>query len=287
MHGGAWSLAAALAVLLTPAAPADDADTRAKIEQLENRLDELQKQLPRYGAQVGGAVVTVNQYREVNTQIEEVKDQIIRLTLGPELAVKYDEHRRRQAELGEQFRDLWADRTLDREQRQARMAEVRKEQTALSSQYAEVLSQSQAVRHRLNYRHFNTQRLERLKPLLKVTEEEWTALEPRIREVLRLQDELRRLSSRTRSVYLSAGPTPLWTVSQPSTPEGALAEVLKKEDASTDDIQAKIDALRKAREKQAELVAKTEKNLKAASHRLRELLTTRQEAVLIVEGILD
>jgi len=293
MNGRTWLLSAAMLVGLAAqdVALADSADTKARIEQLEKKLDELQGQMPTYGAQgrEGGTTVTVRRTRsiEIRTQVEEVKDQIIRLSLGAELALKYDRYRRRQAEFNQQYRDLWADRSLDREARQAQMAEIRKKQTALSSDYADVVSESQAVRQRLNYRRYHAQRLARLKPLLKVKDEEWKVLEPRIRDVLRRQDELRRLSSRTRASYFGAGGSFRWRATRTSSPEGALAEVLKKENATTPEIRAKIDAVRKAREERTNKVAEAEKKVKTARDHLRELLTTRQEGVLVVERILD
>jgi septal ring factor EnvC (AmiA/AmiB activator) len=69
----------------------------------------------------------------------------------------------------------------------------------------------------------------------------------------------------------------------PSTPVQAAREDLNKtldnKDASADDIKAKLTALRDAE-------TKAEGDLDKARQELKELLTQRQEAVLVMDGIL-
>lgn len=67
---------------------------------------------------------------------------------------------------------------------------------------------------------------------------------------------------------------------EPDPAQTALEEVLEKEDASADDIKAKLVSLRDARKKQ-------EAELKTAREDLRKVLTIRQEATLVLAGMLD
>ena len=60
----------------------------------------------------------------------------------------------------------------------------------------------------------------------------------------------------------------------------ALETLLEDENATSDEIKAKLSALRKAREK-------SKQELAAAQKELRELLTLRQEATLVVQGLLE
>jgi Spy/CpxP family protein refolding chaperone len=85
-------------------------------------------------------------------------------------------------------------------------------------------------------------------------DDEWTVVKPRFDKVMSLR--------------------------APLAEAGALRETLANENATAEDIKARVDALRKARAKQQE-------ELKAAREALRELLTPRQEALLVLEGIMD
>mgnify|MGYP001074398676 CR=1 FL=1 len=60
----------------------------------------------------------------------------------------------------------------------------------------------------------------------------------------------------------------------------ALQTTLENKDASADDIKAKLTALRTSR-------AKKEADLKSAREELRKVLTLRQEAQLVLMGMLD
>ena len=60
----------------------------------------------------------------------------------------------------------------------------------------------------------------------------------------------------------------------------ALREVLDKDDASPDQIRAKLTALRAAKESARQKLAAAQKNL-------REVLTLKQEAALVLGGQLD
>jgi len=66
-----------------------------------------------------------------------------------------------------------------------------------------------------------------------------------------------------------------------SSPEvEALRDALASQDTSTDDIKAKLQALRDARKKQ-------EADLETARENLKKVLTLRQEAILVEMGVLD
>lgn len=126
--------------------------------------------------------------------------------------------------------------------------------------------------------------VERLKEDLQVTDEEWTVLEPRVRKVVDLQRQGSPLGGGFRGGRGGGqggpgGPGGAGFV-QPLPQQGELRDALSKQDTSSDEIKAKVEALRKAR-------AKNDEELKAARTELRELLTPRQEAELIVRGILD
>lgn len=60
----------------------------------------------------------------------------------------------------------------------------------------------------------------------------------------------------------------------------ALETLLEDENATSDEIKAKLSVLRKAREK-------SKQELAVAQRELREFLTLRQEAILVVQGLLE
>lgn len=117
---------------------------------------------------------------------------------------------------------------------------------------------------------------DRLKEQLGVGDEEWTALEPLVQEVMTAQRELR--SGGRRMMF---GPPPREGENENSSTETeALRTLLDNPNAQAPDIKAKLDAYRAA-------VAKKETALKEAREKLRSALTIRQEAQLVLMGILD
>ena len=114
-------------------------------------------------------------------------------------------------------------------------------------------------------------------------DEEWKVIEPKLSKVI----ELNFASRMGRGGFFgrggnngggdrqrTGGDSPVGKASQD------LRETLDNKDASADDIAKKLTALRDAREKShAELVA--------AQKDLKEVLTQRQEAVLVMSGQLD
>lgn len=131
---------------------------------------------------------------------------------------------------------------------------------------------------------FQQAQLSRLKDLLGPTDEEWKVLEPRL---VKIQDLLRDSGARNgiasargrRGGFGGALPTDV----APSPVQQAardLQESLANKDAAPDDMKAKLTALRDAR-------ARLQADLNRAQDQLREVLTARQEAVLVMAGMLN
>lgn len=126
---------------------------------------------------------------------------------------------------------------------------------------------------------------DRLKESLKISDEEWTVLQPRIKKVTDLQRASRAGSMRGWGGRRNRGGddgdqqdertlTPI----QQTTKD--LQDVLEKEGATAEQIKAKLDAYRAAR-------VTAEAELTKSRAELRELLTINQEAQLVVMGILE
>lgn len=131
--------------------------------------------------------------------------------------------------------------------------------------------------------------MNQLKEQLGSPDDEWKAIQPRLEKVLTVQRESRsrgnfggRTNGRTRGGNNGADAN-----AQPAQPQSAVAQAsedLRKavadKSTSPEDIAKKLANLREAKEK-----AKAE--LAAAQKELRELLSARQEATLVTNGILD
>lgn len=126
----------------------------------------------------------------------------------------------------------------------------------------------------------------RLKELLECGDEEWTVIEPKVLKVL-------TLSSQSRGFNMgmifrrsnNQGNTPANRMDRPFRNQGdesltALQELLENKEATASQIKEQVDEVRKAREK-------SEQELAMARKELRELLTVRQEAILISIGLLN
>ena len=114
--------------------------------------------------------------------------------------------------------------------------------------------------------------MERLKKTLEATDEEWQALEPMVGEVLNKRRDLMvgRMGRRRRD-----------NAEDDTFPEAtALRESLEAEDAKPEDIKAKLAAYRAAKQKKTD-------DLKAAEDALKKVLTAKQEATLVLRGIID
>ena len=121
---------------------------------------------------------------------------------------------------------------------------------------------------------------DRMKEQLGASDEEWKALQPVIEHVQQLQ---RDAGGGMRMMFGPGGPggpgsdQPLSPTQQKS---ADLQATLQNESANADEIKGKLAALREARSK-----AKAE--LAKAQDALRELLTQRQEAVLVMMNVLE
>jgi hypothetical protein len=128
-----------------------------------------------------------------------------------------------------------------------------------------------------------------LKEQLGSPDEEWKLLQPKLDKVLTVQRESRGTrggfgGGRTRGGNnQDANATPA-APAQPQSAVAAASDDLRKavadKSTSPEDLAKKITALREAKEK-------AKSDLAAAQKELRELLSARQEAVLITNGILD
>jgi peptidoglycan hydrolase CwlO-like protein len=125
---------------------------------------------------------------------------------------------------------------------------------------------------------FKQQRLDRLKEQLAATDDEWKVLQPKIEKVMDAQMAgFGGGFGRGRGGNNGGDNTPQTPTAKA---QADLRELLQNKDASADDIKAKLAALREAR-------AKTKADLEAARKDLKEVLTQRQEAVLVTNGMLE
>lgn len=128
--------------------------------------------------------------------------------------------------------------------------------------------------------------MERIKEALAPTDEEWQVLEPRVDKVQTLsrQASMRRgMGGAMGGRRGRGGPEAPAETRELSGPEKAVQELqttLDNTEAKPEEIKAKLTALREAREK-----AKQE--LAEAQEALREVVTLRQEAQLVLMGLLD
>lgn len=132
-----------------------------------------------------------------------------------------------------------------------------------------------------------TRMLEMMKERLGASDEEWKVIQPRLSEVMMLAQSARGGGVRGmvggRGNRGNRGQNQQAT--EPSTDpveiaSQALQETLDKEAPSSTEIQNKLLALRGAREQ-------AKQKLVAAQQKLREVLSVKQEAQLVVMGMLD
>ena len=126
---------------------------------------------------------------------------------------------------------------------------------------------------------------ERLKTALKVNAEEWTILEPLIEKVYLKQREAMggrmSFSGRRSSQSGDQGNRPSPGTDRGASPESdALRTALESEGTSAAEIKNKLEALRAARKKATA-------ELETAREELRKVLTQRQEATLVLMGLLQ
>lgn len=129
--------------------------------------------------------------------------------------------------------------------------------------------------------------MERFKEQLKAPDDEWAIIEPKLQKVLTAQREARGggmfgggFGGRRGGPGGDANNNQPQDTSPMATASRELRTALEKENASADEINAKLKAYREAREK-------AQANLEAARKDLKEVLSARQEAQLVVVGILE
>jgi hypothetical protein len=147
------------------------------------------------------------------------------------------------------------------------------------------LAQAQNQRGNFDPAAFRQQRLDRIKEQLGSTDDEWKVLSPKIEKVMTVQQaSFGGFGGGRRGPGGGAGGGAPAADAPPPTPvqkaQGELRTLLENKDAPADDIKAKLAALRDAREK-------AKADLDAARKELKEVLTQRQEAVLVTNGMLE
>ena len=126
------------------------------------------------------------------------------------------------------------------------------------------------------------QAMNRLKEELKAPDDEWKVLEPKLSKVMDAQRDVR--SGSMMGGPGGGGRRGGGGDNQPQTEYAKAAndlrELLRQENPSVDQINSRLAAYRAAR-------TKAEGNLKTARSELTEILTERQEAVLVASGMLE
>ena len=135
-----------------------------------------------------------------------------------------------------------------------------------------------------NRQQFRQQMEERLKQELGVTDDEWKVLQPKVEKV----QELQRATFAGRGAFFRRGRGGPDRSADPSQPPpsaveqkaDALQKVLDNKDAKPEEIKAALTAYRESR-------AQARADLTKAQDELRDLLTARQESVLVMAGMLE
>jgi hypothetical protein len=120
---------------------------------------------------------------------------------------------------------------------------------------------------------------------MKSTDDEWEILSPRIETIIHLQNEVRagrdpKGPREPKSNKPQSPDEPAKPMSEVLAKARELTATLFNEGAPASDVRMKVAAIREAR-------AKAHHQLTSAQEELRQLLTYRQEAVLIIMGILE
>ena len=144
------------------------------------------------------------------------------------------------------------------------------------------------VRQRRDPEQMRQMMMERIKEAIRASDEEWKVLEPRVERVMTLSREAyagRGLMFRGRRGDEDRRPPGAGRAQRGAdSPVARAAEELQRTldnpEATPDQIKAKLTALRTAREQAGQELAK-------AREAVRELVTQRQEAQLVLMGILD
>jgi hypothetical protein len=128
----------------------------------------------------------------------------------------------------------------------------------------------------------NERQIGRIKEALQPSAEEWKVLEPKVTKVLTLTRQTGGMGMGMGRRAGGQGNLPEFPrdESQIGKSTEELRKVLDNKDAKSDEIKAKLTALREAREKAKQELAKAQQELRGG-------LNVRQEAQLVLMGLLD
>jgi len=121
--------------------------------------------------------------------------------------------------------------------------------------------------------------LDRIKQQLNATDEEWKAIEPLVANVVEKQREARSGLALGRAWRRPGSTESPWGVETSQKVE-ALQNAVENEQSSPEEIKSKLAAVRTEQEQK-------DQELKEAREELRKVLTLRQEARLVLMGLLD
>jgi len=162
------------------------------------------------------------------------------------------------------------EKEADRKGLPREMQEMMERSRAFSQRMREAGSAEERMKIMAERNAWERQRtVEAMKDTLGFSDREWTVVKPRIEKVYNLTHPQR-----------SIGPGGAGPRSEVQRRSGELREVLRDEEAKAEAIKAKLTALRAAKEK-------ARRELAAARQDLRQLMTLRQEAHLVLRGLLD
>ena len=125
--------------------------------------------------------------------------------------------------------------------------------------------------------------LEVAKEHMKITdEEEWAVIKPRLSKVFKLSDNNNGMANVMRSMFRRnfGGANAKKSTEPVQIATDELQDTLDKEAPTNAEIQAKLTALRGAREKNRQALI-------TAQQELKEILTLKQEALLVMAGMLE
>lgn len=121
--------------------------------------------------------------------------------------------------------------------------------------------------------------LERIKEQLEATDEEWNVMKPLVEDVMAKQMDARGGMFRGMGPRRQAGEGRRFGP-EPSQEAEALRAALDSKESSSEVLKSKLKAFRSAQKKD-------EQELNAAREKLRQVLSLRQEARLVLMGFLD
>jgi hypothetical protein len=151
-----------------------------------------------------------------------------------------------------------------------------------------------SVRRRFSSEDMAERYVSSLKESLGSTDEEWKVLEPKLKALVEARFELRRLSTAQLGSMqgFSAGRR-FGSAQQEveATPQSQLMNLLQDESASADAIRAKLAELRSQREKERKenekKIQQLQTQIAKQETELKALLTVRQEALLVLRGVIS